>query len=211
MARIKFVSKPGIFEQAFNSISADTIDAAYQSIVEVGEIAKAEARADILAAGLGNRFAKALRLNIYPKRKKSINASAQIFHKIPYAGVFDEGANIRGKPLMWVPLPNAPQKVDRKPMTPKLFVERVGPLFLLKRPGHPPLLMAKTKEGKGKTKDKVVIRRIRSAVKNPEGAIAVPIFVGLPSVDIRKRLNTRAIIKRARDRLPEIFASKFKG
>lgn len=212
MSRIKYVSQAGVFQRAFEAINQDTVDAAQAAIAEAGEIAKQKARADIVASGLGTKFANALRLNIYPKGgRKSINARAQIFHKIPYAGVFEEGATIRGKPTLWVALPTAPQRVAREQMTPKVFAARIGPLFELKRVGKLPLLMARAKIGGGKSKGKITVPRLRAARTSNKGTRAVPIFVGLPSVSIRRRLNIRAIVARARDQLPAIFAAKFKA
>lgn len=213
MARIRYKSKPGIFEQAFKAITDDIATAAQDTIVEVGNFAKNESRNDIVAAGLGPKFANALRLNIYPKVGPSINATAQIFHKIPYAGVFEEGAQIRGKPLMWIPFNDVPQKLgSKKAMTPKNFEARVGPLQFVRRAGKPPLLVAKMKVSRGKTSDKITLAKLRAASSTTtEKVRSVPIFVGVSSVNIRKRLNIVAIVKRARDMMPAIFASKIKG
>jgi hypothetical protein len=35
----------------------------------------------------------------------------------------------------------------------------------------------------------------------------VPVFVGVDSVSIRKRLNISGIVRSARDRLPQLYAS----
>lgn len=212
MARIKFVSKKGAFERAYRAIFKGTAEAAQAAIAEAGEIAKNQARAEIAASGLGTGFINALRLNVYPKTGVSINASAQIFHKIPYAGVFEEGATIRGKPNLWIPLPDAPQRIGRKTMTPRLFEQRVGKLQFVKPAGKNPLLFAKMNVGRGKTAGKITLSRLRAAAAGKEGTkTSVPIFVGISSVAVRKRLNIRAIVQRARDRLPVIFAQKFKG
>ena len=103
---------------------------------------KAEGRADIAAAGLGAGFVKALRVDIYPQGRNSLNATAHIYHKIPYAGVFEEGAIIRGQPRLWLALPSTPKRYGRKPMTPELFAKSIGPLSFVKRPGKRPLLVA---------------------------------------------------------------------
>ena len=95
MTRIRYRSEPGIFELAFLTPAEEIEEAAQAAVAAAGELAKTDARANILSAGLGGKFAKALRLNVYPKKGTSLKAAAQIFHKIPYAGVFEEGATIR--------------------------------------------------------------------------------------------------------------------
>ena len=39
--------------------------------------------------------------------------------------------------------------------------------------------------------------------------MSVPVFVGVDSVSIRKRLNISGIVRSARDRLPQLYASLF--
>jgi hypothetical protein len=152
---------------------------------------------------------KALRVDIYPRRGNSLSATAHIYHKIPYAGVFEEGATIRGRPRMWIALPNAPQRLGRKPMTPELFRQRIGPLAFVKRPGSNPLLFAKAKAGRNTTK--VSLPRFRSGGRGEGPLVSVPVFVGVSSVAIRKRLNITRIVRQARDRLPRLYASVFRG
>lgn len=206
-ARIRYRYEQGSFEEAFRAPYAPMAEAAQSAIAAAGAIVKARGRAGISAAGLGNGFVKALRVDIYPKRGNSLNATAHVYHKIPYAGVFEEGATIRGRPRMWIALPNAPQRLGRKPMTPELFRQRIGPLAFVKRPGKRPLLFAKAKAGRKTTK--ISLPRLRAGARatgdGPFGS--VPVFVGVDSVRIRKRLNISRIVAQARDRLPQLYAS----
>ena len=39
--------------------------------------------------------------------------------------------------------------------------------------------------------------------------MSVPVFVGVDSVSIRKRLNITRIVRQARDQLPKLYASLF--
>ena len=144
-------------------------------------------------------------MDIYPRGRNSLNATAHVYHKIPYAGVFEEGATIRGRPRMWLALPNVPQRYGRKPMTPELFRKSIGPLAFVKRPGKRPLLVAKAKKGKNMTK--VSLARFRSGGRGEGPFVSVPVFVGLDSVSIRKRFNITGIVRAARDRLPQLYAS----
>ena len=204
-ARFRYRYEPGTFEAAFRAPYAGMAAAAQGAIAAAGNIVKAEARADIAAAGLGAGFVKALRVDIYPKGRNSLNATAHVYHKIPYAGVFEEGATIRGRPRLWIALPSTPQRHGRKPMTPELFAKSIGPLSFVKRPGKRPLLVAKAKKGKNMTK--VSLARFRSGGRGEGPFVSVPVFVGVDSVAIRKRLNITGIVRAARDRLPQLYAS----
>ena len=204
-ARIRYRYDPGSFEEAFRAPYAPMAEAAQRAIAAAGAIVKAEGRADIAAAGLGAGFVKALRVDIYPQGRNSLNATAHIYHKIPYAGVFEEGATIRGQPRLWLALPSTPQRYGRKPMTPELFAKSIGPLSFVKRPGKRPLLVAKAKKGKNMTK--ISLARFRSGGRGEGPFMSVPVFVGLDSVSIRKRLNISGIVRSARERLPQLYAS----
>lgn len=208
-ARIRYIYEPGSFEAAFRAPYADMAAAAQGAIAAAGTIVKAEGRADIAAAGLGAGFVKALRVDIYPQGRDSLNATAHIYHKIPYAGVFEEGATIRGQPRLWLALSSTPQRYGRKPMTPELFRKTIGPLSFVKRSGKRPLLVAKAKKGKNTTK--ISLARFRSGGRGEGPFMSVPVFVGLDSVTIRKKLNINGIVRSAQARLPQLYASFIAG
>ena len=133
--------------------------------------------------------------------------------QVPYAGVFEEGATIRGQPRLWLALPSTPQRYGRKPMTPELFAKSIGPLSFVKRPGKRPLLVAKAKKAKkakkGKNMTKNSLARFRSGGRGEGPFMSVPVFVGVDSVSIRRKLNISGIVRSARDRLPKFYASLF--
>ena len=209
--RVKYVCRPGAFKEAFTAPYALMAQAAQQAVAQAGEEVKTAARASIASAGLGPGFVKALRVDIYPRRRNSLNASAHIYHRIPYAGVFEEGATIRGKPRLWIPLRSAPQKIGKKRMTPQEYVARVGPLQFVQLPGRNPLLFARMK-GK-RAGGKVTLGKLRAA-KTATGSGAtrsVPIFGGVDAVTIRKRLDIGSIVERATNRLAQFYAQAFRS
>ena len=214
--RVKYVCRPGAFKEAFTAPYALMAQAAQQAVAQAGEEVKTAARASIASAGLGPGFVKALRVDIYPRRRNSLNASAHIYHRIPYAGVFEEGATIRGKPRLWIPLRSAPQKIGKKRMTPQEYVARVGPLQFVQLPGRNPLLFARMKGKRAGGKVTLGIRcdqigtylRRRRRRDDPEAA--------------RHRVHRRAGHQPARavlragiqvgiDRLPQLYASLLPG
>src|SRR6187455_2230762 len=68
-----------------------------------------EGRQDIAGAGrFGSMWQKGLRYKI--EDDPAVNPEAIIFHSIGRAGVFEYGATIAGKPLLWIPTtPGAPR------------------------------------------------------------------------------------------------------
>lgn len=82
--------------------------AATAAVRDAGGIAKRTGRASIAAAGFSRKWQNALRVNVYPPQGDSLRPAAFVFHKIRYAGVFEEGAVIAGTPLLWLPLPTVP-------------------------------------------------------------------------------------------------------
>ena len=99
--------------------------AATAAMKDAGDVAKRTGRSSIASAGFSRKWQNALRVNIYPAQGDSMRPAAFIFHKIRYAGVFEEGAVIRGQPLLWLPLGNVPVRRGR-PMTPSQYVRSVG-------------------------------------------------------------------------------------
>ncbi|TIV93594.1 MAG: hypothetical protein E5V74_24880, partial [Mesorhizobium sp.] len=102
MARFRYSYQQGEFAAAMAAIKDPVGAAGTAAITEAGNLAKAAGRRDIAAAGFSVRWQNALRLNIYPKGRASIDAAALIFHKIPYAGVFENDTLISGKPNLWL-------------------------------------------------------------------------------------------------------------
>lgn len=141
-------------------------------------------------------------------------------HRIGYANVFERGARISGKPLLWIPLPTAPEKINGRPMTAGLYVHAVGPLHSINRSGRPPILagyVMRTTPGR-----RVTVAQLRTGQRNSRrrqaraafggrlGArpVSVPLFVGVPAVRIRDRLNISAIYDQARADLPNLYAKR---
>ena len=211
MTRIHYRSEPGIFARVFLATGEAMERAAQAAIKAAGEQAKADGKANILSAGLGTRFANALRLNVYPKKGASLRAAALIYHKIPYAGVFEEGATIRGKPRLWLPLPSTPRKYGRYRLTPERYAREIGPLQYVKRPGKAPLLFAKVKSAKSGKPGKPSLSRLKAGARGQGETTSVPVFVGIDSVSIRKRLDISGIVRKARDRLADFYAENLRS
>lgn len=139
------------------------------------------------------RFSRALRVNVY--ENTGLDPAAFFYHKVPYAGIFETGGTIRGRPFLWLPT----DAVARGIKTPKQF-KRFYPgktLRTARRKGKPPMLVAdlgtyKLKRGGFRPK-------------------FIPVFVAVPSVDINKRFAVRKAIEAALPELGELYARKMRA
>lgn len=205
MARFRYQKKDGEFAAAFAAMKDPIAFAGTAAISEAGDIVKRQGRADIAAAGFSKRWQNALRVNVYPRRKQSMNAAALIYHNIQYAGVFEEGATITGKPRLWLPLPSAPKRVGRQKMTPALYIKTIGPLVSIERPGKPPLLAGKIATNRrGSKTGKVSLSALKRGGAGAPSTL-VPLFVGIDRVNIRDRFSIREITERAAARLGDLY------
>jgi hypothetical protein len=148
--------------------------------------------ANIAGAGFGPRWQKALAGKVYPQGKDSVDAAAFIYHRIPYANVFEKGATISGRPTLWLPLPELDRvRVGRagSKVTPAKLARAGYKLQVVRRPGRRPLIFMNQRQGGKK--------------------VSVPVFVGVPRVSIRKKFNILGIARQASGRLPEFYSAAF--
>jgi hypothetical protein len=157
-------------------------DAAWQAMEDVKGMVQREGRASIASGGLGPKWQKALRVDRYPS-EPSIDAAVYVSHKIPYAGIFETGGIITGRPLVWIPTRNAPARIAGKRPTPALFARAVGPLRSVNVPGNPPMLVGRF----GRSRE------------------VLPMFIGVRSLRMRKLFDVGAAVVRGRDAFPQFY------
>lgn len=205
--KVTFETDPAVWRRVFQADGERMATAATEAMREVGEIAQAAGRASIRAAGgrFGKGWQNALRLQVFPKNGVSLGATAFIYHKIPYAGVFERGATIHGKPIMWVPLKSAPSTIGGRKLTPDQYRVQIGPLTYVKRPGHPPLLVGRiaSRTAKGRKVTSVNLSALKRGSR--EGGSSVPIFVGIDVARISKRFDIAGAIAQAARNLPILY------
>jgi hypothetical protein len=204
-----WVSMPGRFEAAIAK-------AATGAMHDVGKIAQTEARANIAAAGFGSAWQKSIKIINYPKRGISLNPEVWFHSSINFSDVFEFGKTISGGTgLVWLPLPSVPMWPTNssgyppRQMSPKKFIELVGPLRTMSRPGKPPMLGLVVRGVAGKAQPFgrfVSSRSLKSGAKRKTGGVEViPMFVGVSSVTLKKRFDVYAQVKKAVDLLPELY------
>lgn len=173
---------------------------------DAGTGLKSAWRAQITGAGLGARLARTIRSEAYPKGKPSLNAAALVWSKAPViVGAHDTGPLIRSKTGFWLAIPTAAAGKSTRDgrITPLEWERRTGLRlrFIYRRTG-PSLLIA---EARLNTKG----RAVRSRSKTGRGLASVPIFLLVPQVRLRKRLDLARDAERAVDGVPGLIVANW--
>lgn len=200
--QLKTDVSPSILEVIDKSI-AEGERAVSEAIRSAGNEVKLAWRSQIIGAGLGTRLANTIRSQAYPKGENSLNAATLIWTKAPVIiGAHEEGALIRSRNGLWlaIPLPAAGKSLRGGRITPSEFESRTGlRLRFIYRRGGPSLLVA---EGRLNTRGRVTASR--SKIKR--GVASVPVFVLVPQVKLKKRLNIASIVESVVNKLPSKIA-----
>ena len=161
---------------------------------------KERLRADVRSAGLGDRLAKTWQDKKFPAgRKTSLNAAGFIWSKAPeIIRAHTEGTTIRptSKRFLAIPTDNVPRRgFDRKKRaTPENWnSEKFGPLRFIPGRNGPALLVV---DGVRFTKSGRVGKQLKSPRKKSgdfkKGVTTVVMFVLVPQVSLRRRLDPQA-------------------
>lgn len=171
---------------------------------------KMELRGQITGAGLGQRFANTWRGAVDPAGQQSISAVGYVWSKAPkLVRLYDEGAVIRSTKGLFlaIPTPAAGRFGDRRQkITPGAW-ERIHGMRLrfVYRRGRPSLLVADnvrlTKRGRAAAN----IGRSRGvAFTRLVGRTTVPLFILVPQVTVRKRLDVDGAAQKWIRALPQL-------
>jgi hypothetical protein len=166
---------------------------------EAGTSLKSAWRGQITGAGLGTRLGNSIRLASFPRSGASLNAAALIWSNAPVIiGAHDTGPLIRSKNGFWLAIPTAAAGKSSKGgrITPGEWERRTGLRlrFIYRRRG-PSLLVA---EGRLNSTG----RAVASRSKTGRGVATVPIFLLVPQVKLRKRLDLARDAQRVVDGVP---------
>jgi hypothetical protein len=172
---------------------------------QAGQGLKGELRQQVTSAGLGGRLANAWRDRHYPNQK--VDAASLVWTKAPQIIRAFEGVTIRSGRGRWLAIPteNAPRRgTDGKRISPSTFPEhRLGRLRLVARPGRVPLLVVdglRISAGR-----RGGFRRApQRALRTGQGVVTVVMFVLVPQVTLRKRLDVDSAARRWQGQLPRL-------
>jgi hypothetical protein len=178
---------------------------------------KTELRRQVTSAGLGSRLANTWRGEVYPKGEPSIGAAGYIWSKAPgIVRLYAEGAVIRSKHGLYLAIstPAAGKYGDaREKITPGDW-ERIHGMRLrfVYRRGSPSLLVADnarlSKRGRAAAN---IGRRQGDAFTRLSGRTTVPLFILVPQVTVRKRLDVDGAAQKWIRILPQLVLRHWFG
>jgi hypothetical protein len=171
-----------------------------QGVSETSVVVQQAWRSQITGAGLGRRLAGSVRRAVYPKGQPSPNAAALIWTKAPeIIGAHERGAVIRSANGFYLAIPTAAAGRGSRGarLTPGEWEARRGVrLRFVYRGSRPSLLVADgarlNSRGLG----------VASRSRTGRGVATVPIFVLLPQVRLKKRLDLQGAARDAALALP---------
>lgn len=178
-----------------------------EGVREITNNVKQGLRQQVVSSGLGQRLSLTWRSQIFPKSGKSLEAAGWIWSKAPeLIDAFTRGVVIRSSKgfFLAIPTPAAPKRgIGGKRINPSNFPEwSLGKLRFVYRKTGPSLLVvdnlrAKTGKRGGFAKAS------ESALRTGRGLSTVVMFILLPQVSLKKRLDTQALAQRGQQALPD--------
>lgn len=171
---------------------------------------KAEIREQITGAGLGRRLANAVRSRVYPVGRKALDPSGLVWSNAPkLTEVFETGATIRpvnGTRYLAIPTENVPNAKGgkRRKMTPVEVEAAYDQDLKFAKAGNGRLIAYV--EAVGARSGKGFRRATGKRLASGRAAVSVVMFVMVPQVRLRKRLDIQGAGERWSARLPAMIA-----
>jgi len=204
---MRFTLQTNDLAKGLSQAEGDAARSVTRTMRQVTDGLKADLRADVVDAGLGQRLANTWRGRTFPESGASIEAAAFVWSKSPnIVDAFDRGVTIRSRHGFWLAIPTpAAGKTGlnptgaRKRITPGGWERRTGMrLRFVYRRGRPSLLVADnarlTKQGlaranTGRSRSGATYTRLA-------GRSTVVVFILVPQVTLRKRLDIGGVAQR---------------
>ncbi|WP_096703343.1 DUF6441 family protein [Magnetospirillum sp. 15-1] len=191
----------------------DAEDAVTAAMRQAADGLKADLRRQVTEAGMGQRLANTWRAELYPKGQKSIKAAGFVFTRAPtIIRAFDQGAVIKSKHGFWlaIPTPAAGTGARGKRMTPGLWEQMHGArLRFIYRRGAPSLLVAENMRARAGKRGGFA-KGSASALRSGRGMTTVVMFILVPQVSLKKRLDVDAAAERWASALPELIVRNWR-
>jgi hypothetical protein len=213
----------GFVTTVFSELQDPIARAGTAAIRDAASYVERNGRAAIRAAGLGNRIARGFHTRVSPRNGYSLDASMVGFHSLGFINIFERGGTIRGKPMLWLPLPSAPAKVNGRQVTPRRLSDAIGPLHSINIAGKPPMLAGYVSRLPG-AGGRATLAQLRTGNRNARRlqaaagfggrvrvrAVSVPLFIGIPAAVIRQRLNISSIYDQANEKMGAFYLRRFR-
>jgi hypothetical protein len=184
---------------------------------EAGRGLRTELRRQVASAGLGQRLANSWRDKHYPNQK--LDAASLVYTKAPQIiRAFDDGAVIRSKRgrFLAIPTENTPRKgTDGRRISPRTFPEhRFGPLRFVPRSTGPSLLVVDGVRA-SYSRQTGQLRGFRRATdrarRSGQGLATVVMFLLVPQVRLRKRLDVARAAEHWSAQLPALIEQQLRS
>lgn len=177
---------------------------------------KQDMRRAVQAAGLGRRLGFTIGSDVYPKGRASLEPAGVLYPRGQAADrvlrSYIEGATIRGK-RGWLAIPvraNLPVLGRNVKPTPELVERRLGrPLRWIKPQGRNYGLLVADDVIRGRHSGRVRAARLGAKRKSMDSGYVrdLVMFVLVPQVSVRKRLEFGPLVLRWLDQLPRLVAA----
>lgn len=177
---------------------------------------KEQKRDQVNAVGLGRRMGNTIRDKAYPEKGDSLGAASIVYSRASYMYVFEDGVTIRAKNGKWLAIPTqsvpkhgrgnrwTPEEVERRWGVTLRFVRRNGGVHLLVLDGA-----RVSKTGRVSTIRASKATKNMGARSSLSGRATVVMFLLIPQVSIRKRLNFAAIDEAWGNELPNLIVREW--
>ncbi|WP_170334985.1 DUF6441 family protein [Ruegeria arenilitoris] len=175
---------------------------------------KTDWRSQIKGAGLGTRLGKTIRQVTFPGHTDSLSAASLVFSRAAkIVDAHDRGALVRSRDGFWLAIPIAEVARMRgprnKPITPHMWEQRTGKkLRFVYRRGKPGLLVTDGELLDRKQYDPV---SWRGSKRKRRSKVTKPIFVLIPQVKLRKRLDLDRAARKWHNQLPELIVANWRN
>jgi hypothetical protein len=184
-----------------------------RGIKAAGDGLKADWRGQVEGAGLGSRLARSVRSGVWPKGRESRDAATMVWSRAPrIIDAFERGALIRSSSGFFLAIPTeaaGTKGLGRTRITPGSWEQRTGlKLRFVYRPGKPALLVADG--ARINVRGRAVMSRAKARRDGMQrGAVTAVIFILVPQVQLRKRLDLFGAADRWAGRVPGLIISNW--
>lgn len=179
-----------------------------KGVVEAANGLKTDLRAQVVRSGLGEKMARTWKMRRYPASGFSLGTAGLVYADMPQViRAFNDGAAITsGKgTFLAIPTPAAPKRgIGGKRINPSNFPEHsLGRLRFVYRRGAPSLLVVDNlRAGSGKRGG--YRKASESALKSGRGLTTVVMFILVPMVMLKKRLDVSGAATVWQEKLPQL-------
>lgn len=175
-----------------------------QAFRQGGDKLKQRGRSAIAGGGFSAKWQNGFRVNVYPKNGETLRPKIFAFHKIKYAGQFQDPKPVLGSPFLWLPIEKNLPGGSR--WTPEKYVKQIGPLKGGKGGGRP-LLFGQISVNR--SSKPVKLGRKSGLRGKAVGKQWLPVFVGVSAVNNTRKFDINAEAEKTASELSSLFSQNW--